>query len=438
MIRQIDYIRGVLIIFQMIFDVIIFFGSFYIASSIFFPGTGIKIFPIGMLIFFAGSIILAFYYNSLYGFRSWLFWDEIRAVFRSVILIFLIAVLYLYTQRLNSSRFNLMWGFVIFAPLCLIVRYIFRRVLFYFGILVTNVIIFGAGRTGEIFSQVVDEHPFTMCKVIGFLDDDKNKIGTKINNIKVLGNLRKYNTIRKKYKIDEVAIAISTASRDLISEILDMVEFHVRQVHYIPDMYMITTFSEQVRDVDGVPVILASRGLLDPFNKFIKNIIDYAGAVIALIIFSPFMFWLAYKIHKKDCGRALITQERIGYNEKIFNMYKFRIMRVGKYERNLNINELPGLFNVLRGEMSLVGPRALLKGDYKYLYDNSEDKKIFGIKPGLTGMWQISGRKYTDRLSRLETDLYYIRNWSIWLDFVILLRTFREIILPKKRREIKN
>ena len=297
------------------------------------------------------------------------------------------------------------------------------------------------------------------------MDDDEKKLNTQVAGYPVLGKLSDFEKIYHSIKIDEAAVAISTASRELLTHILDMVEFHVKQVHYIPDMYMLTTFSAQIRDVDGMPVISASQGLLNPFNRFIKSIMDYTGAIIALFFLWPVMLWAAYKIRKEDGGKIIFSQERVGWKAKYFTVHKFRSMhenaaqetqelfndekikadyekgaklkndprltKIGARLRKTSIDELPQLFNVLKGEMSLVGPRPLIKSDVDLCYGDYLARKIYMVKPGLTGLWQVSGRSDLDVDIRREMNLYYIRNWSVWLDIVIIMRTFQAVITGK-------
>ena len=459
------FIRTILAFSQAVIDTALYWLSFSLVITFWFSGRDPRAFTFETRAFFAGTMLVVFYFNSLYDFRNWIVWDELKAVLKSAALILMLIVLYLYSQRFDISRFILASGILIFVPLCLIARYAFRRIFFALGLLSTNIIILGAGRTGEIFAEKIIEHPFTACKITGFLDDDENKQGKLIAGFPVLGRLDEFERIYSEYHIDEAAVAISTASRSLLTHILDMVEFHVRQVHYIPDMYMLTTFSDSIRDVDGMPLISASQGIMNPLNRFIKSIIDYIGAVTALIIFSPLMLWAAWRIKREDGGPVLFIQERVGWKVKHFKVYKFRTMytdadkrteelfkdpeilanykkkiklqhdprqtKIGKLLRMTSIDELPQLLNVLKGEMSLVGPRPLIQSDVDFAYGSHIAKKIYTVKPGMTGLWQVSGRSELDTDIRREMNLYYIRNWSLWLDIVILIRTVYVVITEK-------
>ncbi len=418
--------RNILAFTQGVIDLIIYWLSFSLAMSLWLSGIP-AVFAFEIRAFFAGTMLAVFFFNSLYSFQNWIFWDEIKAVLKSTALIVLVIVLYLYSQKFDLSRFMITSGILIFVPLCLLARYVFRRIFFALGLLTTNIIILGAGRTGEIFAEKIIAHPFTSCKVVGFLDDDPEKQGKIIAGFPVLGTLDDFMKVYGEYRIDEAASAISTASRSLLTHILDIVEFHVRQVHYIPDMYMLTTFSASMHDVDGLPVISASQGLLNPINRAVKSTFDYVGAVFAIVIFSPVMLWVSWKIKRTDGGEAVTVQERMGCKFRAFNAYKFRLVRrYGALLRNTGIYELPMLFNVLKGEMSLVGPRPLMPKEI----ENCDDvmRKIYTVKPGISGFWQVSGRSNIDMELRGEMTLYYIRNWSLWLDIVILLRTLYVMI----------
>ena len=460
-----NFIRGILAFTQLAIDTCIYWLSFSLVITLWFTGRAQAQFTFEVKAFFTGTMLAVFWFNSLYDFKNWIFWDELKAVLKSSILIILVIVLYLYSQKFDISRFMIAAGVLIFVPLCLGARYLFRRVFFALGLLTTNIIILGAARTGEIFAEKIASHPFTACRVIGFLDDDPEKLGKIIAGFPVLGRIEDFMKIYETTRIDEAAVAISTASRNLLTHILDIVEFHVRQVHYIPDMYMLTTFSASIRDVDGMPVISASQGLFNPVNRAVKSVMDYTGAVIALIVFSPIMLWAAWRIRREDKGPALFIQDRVGWKTKHFNVCKFRTMyvdadrrtqelfknseiladyhkgiklkhdprltKIGRILRKTSIDELPQLFNVLKGEMSLVGPRPLIQSDVDFAYGEDTAKKIYMVKPGMTGFWQVSGRSDVDTELRKEMNLYYIRNWSLWLDIVILLRTVYAVLSKK-------
>ncbi len=195
-------------------------------------------------------------------------------------------------------------------------------------------------------------------------------------------------------------------------------------------------------------------------GRFIKAVLDIIGGLFALILFSPLMIWAAYRIRKEDKGPVFFCQERIGYNAEPFTAYKFRTMfmdaearanilfrdekiksgyeehtkmiedprltKIGAFLRRTSIDELPQLFNVLKGQMSLIGPRPLIESDSALCYGKWA-KLVYKTKPGMTGLWQVSGRSDTDTTFRRKINLYYVRKWSLCLDFWIAFRTFKTV-----------
>ncbi|MBQ4430906.1 MAG: sugar transferase [Synergistaceae bacterium] len=435
MVKYKNNTRAFVSVCQAVIDSLVYRFSFWLAVSLWLDG---KI-PVGftseVIYFFTGTMLAVFYFNSLYSFKTWLLWDEIKAVLKSSLLILLVAVLYLYSQGFDISRFTLAAGIIIFIPLCIISRWIVRRLLFSLGILSTNIIILGAGRTGTIFADKIAGHPFTLGRVTGFLDDDEAKQGITVAGVKVRGKLEDFTALCASERVDEAAVAISSASRSFLTHILDLVEFHVRQVHYIPDMYMLTAFSSSIRDVDGMPVISASQGLLNPVSRTVKSLADYTAAFVTLILWFPLMICVAAAVKMSDGGEVFSRQERSGQDGRKFLMYKFRLSgfpHSGAKLRRAYLDELPQILNVLRGEMSLVGPKAFTGADMLHVYGGETARKISMVKPGITGFWQISDREKDKRICG-EMNLYYIRNWSLWLDIVILLRTFIEIFRARTR-----
>jgi undecaprenyl-phosphate galactose phosphotransferase len=422
--------------------------------------------PAGFLperrMFFCGVIFVCFYFHSLYEFRAWMFWDEMREVLKATGAVLLIVVAFFFALKLQMSRVVTVASFVLFVPNCLAARYIFRRALFSAGLQKTRILVIGAGKTGELYAQKVKNHPFMCCKVVGFLDDDPQKKGTAVAGAPILGGIADFPNIQNELKVPEVVVAISTASRVLLAQILETVEMRVRRVSYIPDMYMLTTFSTTIRDIDGLPLISASQGLLNPWNRMLKGVMDYVGAVLALIVFSPVFLYAAWKIKRDDGEEVFFTQNRVGHNLKQFKMYKFRTMvsnaepmlkellkdddvrreyevafklkddpritKIGKFLRRTSLDEIPQIFNVLKGEMSLIGPRPFVPQEIEPRYGDTS-VQIYSVKPGLTGLWQVSGRNDISdfQLSR-DLDLYYIHNWSLWLDIVIIMRTLQILI----------
>lgn len=423
-------------------------------------------FPIEIKIFLTGTMTACFLFGRLYGFRNWSLWDEIGSVLRASVLMLLVDALYIYANRFTVSFISVLVGILLFIPATLAMRYFFRRGFFRLGWLSKSVIILGAGEAGKTFAQKITSSPFTIRRALCFIDDDDSKRGSVIEGVPVKGRVSDFKDIQQELHADEAVIAIPTASRQELAGILHMLEDSVKRVLYLPDMYMLTTSVAEIRSIDGMPIISSSQGLLNPVNIAVKTIIDYIGAVIALVIFSPLMIWAAYRIKKEDGGPVLFIQDRVGWKGRHFMTYKFRSMytnadeitrelfkdpeifaaykkgnkmkvdprltKIGAILRKTSIDELPQLFNILKGEMSLVGPRPLPQLDVDLVYsEEAVLKKVYAAKPGLTGIWQVSGRSDLDAAFRREINCYYVHNWSIWLDIAILIKTPLAVVAGK-------
>ena len=450
-------LRFIFAIIQVIIDILIY--NFCIS---FIPSH----FTFEVRAFLIGTMITFFLFGNLYGFRLWTFHDEMNAVLHSCLFIFLVSILFMYTTKLRIPFMFVMISIALFIPLVLTARYFFRRILFSLGLLSTSVIILGAGVAGEMFAGSIKSSPFISRRAAAFLDDDEAKQGKIIAGIPVLGKLADFQRIQSEIHADEAVIAIPTASRKTLADILNMIEENVSRVLYIPDMYMLNTYTASIRSIDGLPVISASQGLLNPMNRFIKSIMDYIGGFIALLLFSPLMIYVAVRIKLEDNGNIFFKHQRIGHNLKPFYVYKFRSMipnaeevlkemmkdeklkrefeavfkfkddprvtKIGKFLRRTSLDELPQLFNVLKGEMSLAGPRPIVQKEIDLYYGYSTAQQIFHIKPGMTGLWQVSARNDMENYKqKIDYDLYYIHNWSVWLDIIILVKTVKAVLWGK-------
>ncbi len=228
-------------------------------------------------------------------------------------------------------------------------------------------------------------------------------------------------------------------------------------IRVVPDLFSIATIYPQIEDLWGVPLVGVRQPVLSGFDAALKRMVDLLGAIVGLLIFAPLMLLAAILIKLDSPGPVLFVQKRIGENGRAFKMYKFRTMvanaeellkelvavdklaepvfklendprvtKLGRILRRTSIDELPQLVNVLRGEMSLVGPRPEEAGMVKHY--NAWHRKRLAVKPGITGPMQINGRGDLSLEERVRLELDYIRNYSLWKDLKILLRTVPMVI----------
>ncbi len=310
-----------------------------------------------------------------------------------------------------------------------------------------HIILVGYSRAAEGYIDRVLANPEWGYRVRGILDDHK-QWGYDYRGIKVIGTLKDLKPILDMNRLDEIAITLSLKEYGGLEQIVAVCEKSGVHTKFIPDYNKVIPTKPYTEDLQGLPVINIRRvPLNDPLNAAMKRGIDIFGAIVALILFSPIMLVTAILIKLTSPGPLIYCQERVGLHNCPFKMYKFRSMEVqapekeksewttkrdprvtpiGRVIRKTSIDEMPQLFNVLFGSMSLVGPRP----ERPYFVERfKEEIPRYMIKhqvrPGMTGWAQVNGyRGDTSITKRIEHDLYYIENWTLGFDFKILFLTF--------------
>ncbi len=310
-----------------------------------------------------------------------------------------------------------------------------------------HIILVGYSRAAEAYIDRVLANPEWGYRVRGILDDHK-QWGYDYRGIKVIGSMKDLKPILDMNRLDEIAITLSIKEYSGLEQIVAVCEKSGVHTKFIPDYNNVIPTKPYTEDLQGLPVInIRHVPLNDPLNAAMKRVVDIFGAIVALILFSPIMLVTAVLIKLTSPGPLIYCQERVGLHNRPFKMYKFRSMEVqapekeksewttprdprvtpiGRVIRKTSIDEMPQLFNVLFGSMSLVGPRP----ERPYFVERfKEEIPRYMIKhqvrPGMTGWAQVNGyRGDTSITKRIEHDLYYIENWTLGFDFKILFLTF--------------
>jgi len=284
-------------------------------------------------------------------------------------------------------------------------------------------------------------------QIYGILDDHV-PVGKEYRKAKILGKISELDSILELNQLDEIAITLGLKEYARLEDIVASCEKSGVHTKFIPDYNNMIPTRPYTEDLEGLPVINIRHVPLNSlFNKSVKRMVDMFGAVVAVTLFSPIMLATAVIIKLTSPGPLIYCQERVGLHNRPFKMYKFRSMEVqapaaekiswttpndsrvtpiGRFIRKTSIDEMPQLFNVLMGDMSLVGPRP----ERPFFVDKfKEEIPRYMIKhqvrPGMTGWAQVNGyRGDTSITKRIEHDLYYIENWTMGLDFKILFLTF--------------
>jgi len=323
---------------------------------------------------------------------------------------------------------------------------------------VQRVLIVGAGEVGRSIMRIAVARPELGYQIVGFVDDDPRKSQTDIGRYPALGTTDKLVEIIETHDVDEVIVTLPWMSHRKILRIVQQCERDNVRVRIVPDLFQIALSRVVVENLDGIPLLGFREPALKDWQIIFKRAMDVLISAFGLVVFSPLMLLIALAIKLDSPGPVIFKQTRVGKGGALFTCYKFRSMcvgaekqieklrarneasgplfkirddprrtRVGRIIRRMSLDELPQLWNVLRGEMSLIGPRPPLPSEVqKY---ESWHRRRLEVPPGITGLWQVSGRSNLTFDEMVLLDVYYIENWSPMLDLRILLRTIPTVLL---------
>lgn len=380
------------------------------------------------------------------GRKNILITDEILSLVMGIGLAAIASAGTLYLTFRDVSRI-LFVTFVLISLLLLVFwRLVFRLALRWRGFhpVQRNVLIVGGGLTGQKVSLQVMEHEKFGINFVGFLDDERS------NNL-IVGKLNQAREIISNRKIDDVVIALPRSDNEAVGKLVaDLHDLPLR-VWVVPDYFSLVLHKAAISEYAGVPMLDLRAPALNDYQRMVKRVFDIVLTILILPFATILMILVAISIALFDNGSVLFLQNRVGENGKHFMIYKFRTMsskatnsrvgdvhkvpkdpritKIGAILRKTGLDELPQLINVLKGEMSLVGPRPELPE----LVDQYEtwQRKRFVMPPGMTGWWQVNGRSLNPLILDSEDDLYYIQNYSLLFDIYIIIRTVWVVITGK-------
>lgn len=364
---------------------------------------------------------------------------------------------FFYTELLNSYFIVVFW--VSAAIFTILTRLTMRLILFalrYKGRNLRHIVILGTNERAVRFAENIRTHKEMGYNVLGFVD---NECRSGEEQMDLISDFDHFSKVLEQHVLDEVVVALPMHS--FYSEIKKVVMLCEEQgvtVRFIMDTFDLSHSKSTIEYMDGAPFLTLYMGPHDGFMMRIKRIIDVVISGFALILLAPIFVIIGMLIKIDSYGPIFFIQERVGYNKRRFNFYKFRTMtidaekrqadlehlnevsgpvfkikddprvtKIGKVLRKTSIDELPQLFNVLKGDMSLVGPRPLPVRDYKR-FDQNRQKRRLSVRPGITCLWQIQGRSGLSFDKWIELDMEYIDRWSLLLDFKILIKTIPAVI----------
>ncbi len=386
--------------------------------------------------------------------------SDLTAVMRATLVQLVLTLSLLYALKLpDVSRLLLVVVFPALAAAAIGIRIVIRQLLVFardHGRNVRYMLVLGANSRAQAFADLVESHPELGIVVIGHLKADPSDGGVVLKR-PLLGMLDDLMPVLHSEIVDEVAVCLPFSMEDLIEESVYICEQEGKVVRMpvAPIERMLTT--GRLEAIDGIGVYSLANGPDRAVGLLVKRLVDIVGATLLMVILSPAILVLALAIKLDSHGPVFFRQERVGLHGRIFNVVKFRSMcvdaedqleklrkrneinghafkldndprttRVGRFLRRSSLDELPQLWNVLRGQMSLVGPRPPLPTEVAN-YDVWHRRRL-SMKPGMTGLWQVGARHSQEFDHWVEQDLEYIDSWSLWLDFKIIARTVPAVL----------
>lgn len=402
-----------------------------------------------------------------------LIWDEMKSLGKAMVCFFVVETIML--SAVNTKGW-FVDGIVLtmvmyFAALFIdrILRILFRSTL------ASRTLVIGVGNEAARIGRIANNNRFALTKVVGYVRYKREQINEELmeryekglksgTNFKVFEN-KDIEDVIEKENIEQVIIAIPHVPKEEINELMLRLYNRVKMIKYVPNVNVTMTFNSTIQDFDGVLLISTAQGTLGLFGRGVKRIIDITAALLGIMLLAPIALYVRYKNRKNgDFDSIIFKQDRIGLNGKSIKIYKFRTMipnaeqvleelmekdpeikreyltnkklqndpritEAGHFLRKSSLDEFPQFINVLKGEMSLVGPRPYLfreKEDMGIYYDS-----VIHCKPGITGMWQANGRSDVGFEDRCKLDDYYYKNWTLTLDMIIIYKTIKSVVYGK-------
>ncbi|PYX60232.1 MAG: sugar transferase [Acidobacteria bacterium] len=323
-----------------------------------------------------------------------------------------------------------------------------------------QMLILGTNSRALGFARQIETRPELGYRIIGFVDQEWNGLSAfNGSGLPIVADFLTLPDFLRKNVVDEVVIALPMGSlHTWAAKIATLCEQQGITTRFLSNIFDLKLSQTEMDEVEGTPLITHYTGTTEGWPLFMKDGIDIVGSAILLVLLLPIMLVVAVLIKLTSSGPVLFSQRRLGYNKRVFEIYKFRTMVVdaeqrmkdlehlnevsgpvfkmkndpritpiGRFLRKTSLDELPQLFNVLKRDMSLVGPRPLPSRDYEG-FANDWQRRRFTVRPGLTCLWQVNGRSSISFDKWMQLDLQYIDKWSLWLDFKILIKTIPAVL----------
>lgn len=395
--------------------------------------------------------------------RKLYFWQQAERIFKASIYAMLLVLVVSYfsgsAQEISRVFMLLVW---VFSFIYLAVgRYILKRMVTAVGALQVPTVIIGAGKTAELLIEAFQQNMGSGYKIVGLIEDDPQP-STIFQQYPVIGTFAQAEMAVQKAGVRNVLIAAPGLPREELLQLVYRLQPYVDHITFVPDLFGVPVGSMELETLFNEKTVLLKirNNLAREQNRLFKWMFDCICSLLGLIVVMPLFLVISIALYLDSPGPIIFAHKRVGSKGETFPCYKFRTMvmnsqeilveylvnnpeakeewerdfklkddpritQVGRFLRKTSMDELPQFFNVIKGEMSLVGPRPIIEAEIKRYGEYINDYYL--VRPGITGMWQVSGRNDIDYPDRVKMDSWYVRNWSMWMDIVILLKTVKVV-----------
>lgn len=386
-------------------------------------------------------------------------WERVKRIFSGVTIGIVTSIVLMYAGHVTNDVSRLFVGFsyILVLVFILVLRFGLYKVLISKGFLYIPVLLVGAGKTAELVKRSYDRMPLPVYRIIGYLDDNP-KSQNITSSFPYLGSFTDIESTIEKTQVKTVLICTPGLEPKRLVGLINRLQVLVKNVSFVPDMFGIPASNISARGLmeEQAVILRIKNNLACKSNRVAKRIFDIVATVCGGLLILPIMVIVAILIYVDSPGPIVFGHKRVGQRGKEFSCYKFRSMvpnaqealdiylkdnpaareewerdfklkddprvtRIGKFLRKTSLDELPQLWNVLIGDMSLVGPRPIVRAEIPKYGEYIND--FYLVPPGITGVWQVSGRSDTTYEERVLIDSWYVHNWSVWIDIVYLLKT---------------
>jgi Undecaprenyl-phosphate galactose phosphotransferase WbaP len=404
--------------------------------------------------------VVIFSYEKLYT-KRYAFWEEARLLFKGNTLTFalLMVAVFMAKKDFFYSRLVIVTAWVISTLLLPVFRNITKILLIKLRLWGKKVAIIGTAESSTALIASIKENRMLGYQIVGCFTDNQERIGLSVSGIKILDHMDKIADWKDRTGFEDIMVTLPELPREKLIPLMKKWERISDGIRYIPRTGDLVSTGVEIENIGKILALSVRKNLHKPWNLFVKAVFEYITTVVIFFLSLPLFLVIAIAIKLDSPGPVLFVQDRYGKQKKTIRLIKFRSMfldadarlerylqshpdaeqelrlynkiknhdprvtRVGRFLRKFSLDELPQLLNVLKGDMSLVGPRPYIAGELKKMEELTS--VLLQLKPGITGLWQTSGRSSLPFKERVNIDEYYIRNWSLWLDIVILLKTIK-------------